>query len=233
MTSMVSPTVIANATAAPEATAKLGPPTVTPLPASHNVNNNNSGTIPVPQVPLPQVTTEKAQRHLLSSLIDAKAIYAHYIDIGAPNELNLSPSIRSNVRASLDSLLMRAATANYLYVTSQSRLQNTNTVDTVPTTKNDSSHDNRPLIVVSAPTTAVSTSAGGIADGQLGVGVSSPMTISPISALPLTPSPPSSLVSIRLLTKKGVSVSSALTIEQANAIGKSILFLLLSIYNVL
>jgi hypothetical protein len=54
---------------------------------------------------------EHVQQHLLAVLIEANAIYSHYIDNGAPNELNLSQTMRHGIRATLDNLLLRAAMA--------------------------------------------------------------------------------------------------------------------------
>jgi hypothetical protein len=62
------------------------------------------------------MTEEEAQLHLLGSLIEANEIYSHYIDIGAPNELNPNPTMRANIRGALDQLLLTAATANNFHI---------------------------------------------------------------------------------------------------------------------
>jgi hypothetical protein len=56
--------------------------------------------------------SERAQQSLLNALIEANAIYAYYIDIGAPNELNLNRLMRLKARATIDNVILRAAIAN-------------------------------------------------------------------------------------------------------------------------
>jgi hypothetical protein len=81
---------------------------------SSSSNANNSG-LPNSR---PSLAPELAQNHLLNALIEANSIYSYYIDIGAPNELNLAASHRIQIRAVLDAIIMTAATANNIHLPS-------------------------------------------------------------------------------------------------------------------
>jgi hypothetical protein len=79
-----------------------------------------------------RITREQAQRYLLKSLIEANAIYAHYVDIGAPNELDITPAMRISIRSTLDGVAIRAATANNLHIMGP-RGKSTTSVPSPPT----------------------------------------------------------------------------------------------------
>jgi hypothetical protein len=150
------------------------------------VPQSSPTTLPPSSVPLP-ITAEYSQQHLLNALIEANAIYAYYIDIGAPSELLLSSSLRNQVRATIDNLMMRCATTGNLQVSAPipslplpSLVSTTLDVLTVPT-----SSITVPII---SPTRTLSTSM-------------SPQSPPPIP-LPST------------ISRKGVAVSTALSIEQ-------------------
>jgi hypothetical protein len=64
------------------------------------------------------ITTEQAQLHLLSTLIEATDIFAHYIDIGAPYELKMDPATRTQIRATIETLKLRAAIAGIVTLSS-------------------------------------------------------------------------------------------------------------------
>jgi hypothetical protein len=79
------------------------PPPSTVVTATNNTNNDGNGVGGAVMTEL-----QAAHQHLLSTIIEANAIYDYYIDVGAPNELNLSASMRHQTRTSLNMLMARA-----------------------------------------------------------------------------------------------------------------------------
>jgi hypothetical protein len=146
--------------------------------SSSNVgsSNNSSGLSNSRASLIPEL----AQHRLLSAIIEANSIYSYYIEIGAPNELNLGAPIRLQTRGVLDAIVMAAATANNMdlpqHASSASSSSSTPLPQALPVvsitnTSNDSGHET------------------------------------------LTETDRRSTV--KVLTRKGVSVSTQLTVEEA------------------
>jgi hypothetical protein len=204
----------------------------------------------------PDISPAFAQHQLLSSLIEANSIYAYYIDIGAPNELNLSRSIRGRVRSTIDSIMLRAATVKSnihiggtLESTGSSSLTPLltppiavamsllPTLSTAPTptyeppTRGALGHDGSPSPLSSS--------------SHLTPSSPSPVAMLASSPAPLQPSLTTTLLQLptnvaihnnnrlvassqqqqppmmRRITRKGVSISTDLTVEEACALGNS------------
>jgi hypothetical protein len=154
------------------------------------------------------VSMEDAQQHLLASLVEANTIYSHYIDNGAPNELNLSQTMRLQVRATIDNVAIRAATANNHYIQqprhSPAHISHLNTSNTLTAPTSNNTTENT---LIGAPDIPHSPGGGGAGSG--GGTTTTPASVTP-SFVPRMASLP-----VRLITRQGVSVSSLLSVEEA------------------
>jgi hypothetical protein len=161
--------------------------TTTQVPSQQTPSNQSVGQL-----------TEDALEHLLSSLIEANDIYNDYIDIGAPNHLDLPLSLAIQVRATLDYINVRCSTHNNLVIRTKRQAHTTRYYS-------EDSSTTRPIPTIS---TAAVDDTNENKGGQHDDNNSSPPTPAPIRAPP---------PSARLITRRGVAsvaVSSLLTLDE-------------------
>jgi hypothetical protein len=186
----------------------------------HDINNN----VPLRR-PQYNISPELAQHHLLSALIEANSIYSYYIDIGAPNDLNLSPALRRQTRAALDTILIRAITANNMHLPSRGGVSSPPPAALSPTGPPVRDSVLSPTLPLPFRSSVASPMTAGPSPSPRATDVISPNHIGDdaviLRASPLPQrgtvddlnigvavSPP------KLITRKGVSVSSRLTVEE-------------------